>query len=518
MRLLAGILCSVSVLTCLSACGNQQGGGAADSTNVSGGQDGEGGEGGDNDSGSAGIDYGNLTEVKTGTVSPSMFYQNMLAGKGEYSTADPMILKHGDTYYLYYTGGTTLTVRSSTDLKNWENKKTIFQLSQTTWGVDRCWAPEVHEYNGKFYLFFCGRDANQIFHGGIAVCDTPDGTFEPISDEPILNFPYSVIDLSFFVDDDGRTYIYYSKDCSTNKINGKGVSQSYGVEVSNDLKTLLCEPVLISTPTEAWETKSGSTIWNEGPVVFKQNGTYYLLYSANYYQSADYAVGYCTSDSPLKLFDKPKSGRILQGNGSTITGAGHCNILRVEDEIYLTYHTHTTPPNTDNGRSLCIDKLVVNPDGTLYANGPTNTKQPLPDGINGYYKYHGDIEITGNLSSNQDLGILYDEMIPKGLANHIVIQDGEVIKFTFPEAQEFDLMWIYQTTLESNGVASVDVVINGQYVYKDFKFASSGVPAIINFSKLPKGTKIETVEFSFKKAEGSDGSAIGEITFVYREQ
>ena len=30
--------------------------------------------------------------------------------------------------------------------------------------------------------------------------------------------------------------------------------------------------------------------------------------------------------------------------------------------------------------------------------------------------------------------------------------------------------------------------------------------------------KIETVEFSFKKAEGSDGSAIGEITFVYREQ
>ena len=506
---MAGLLCLFTVASCFSSCanGNTDTNAQSGDTNAVAGTNDPSAE---NDA---------LTEVKTAMVSPSMFYQNPVAGKlgasgkAEYSTADPMILKHGDTYYLYYTGGTTLSVRTSTNLTAWGDAKTIFKLSQTSWGVEKCWAPEVHEYNGKFYLYFCGRDSNQIFHGSVAVCDTPDGTFEPIGDKPLLNFPFSVIDLSLLADDDGRTYIYYSKDCSTNKVNGRGVSESYGVEVTNDFTALIGEPVLVSTPTEPWEMKSGTTIWNEGPVVFKQNGKYYLLYSANYYQDKNYAVGYCTSDTPLALFDKPKNGRILQGNGDTITGSGHCNILRMEDEIYLTYHSHTVPPNTDKGRSLYIDKLVVNPDGTLYANGPTNTKQPLPDGINGYYKYHGDIEITGNLSSNQDLGILYDEMIPKGLANHIVIQDGEVIKFTFPEAQKLDLMWIYQTTIEENKVASVDITINGEFIYRGVKFASSGAPLIINFDKLPEGTMIKAIDFKFTQAEGSKGSAIGEITF-----
>ena len=317
-RILAGLLCSFSVMSCLSGCGGDAKTTESDkeaqvNQNVFENTD-------------------ELTEVKSGVVAPGVFYQNPL----EDNAADPQIIKHGDTYYLYVTGGKSLSVRTSKNLISWSEKKTIFQLSQTSWGVDRCWAPEVHEYNGKFYLFFCGRDSKEIFHGSVAVCDTPDGTFKPIGDKPLLNFSYSVIDLSFLADDDGRTYIYYSKDCSTNKINGKGVSQSFGVEVKNDFTALIGEPVLISEPTESWEKKSGNTIWNEGPVVFKENGKYYLLYSANYYQSKDYSVGYCMSDSPLALFDKPKNGCILKGNGETITGSGHCNILRIEDEIYLT--------------------------------------------------------------------------------------------------------------------------------------------------------------------------------------
>lgn len=496
-RIFAGLLCSFAVMSSLSGCG-----GEAQTTDTTADTAAEQ---------NAFENTDGLTEVKGGPVSPGVFYQNPLEG----SAADPMIVKHEDTYYLYSTGGTQLSVRSSKNLLTWGDKKTIFKLSQTSWGKEKCWAPEVFEYKGKFYLFFCGTDKNTgIFHGSVAVCDTPDGTFKPIGDAPLLNFSYSVIDLSFFEDDDGRTYIYYSKDCSTNKINGKKVSQTYAVEVSNDFTKMLCEPVLISTPSESWELKSGNIIWNEGPIVFKENGTYYLLYSANYYQSADYAVGYCTSDSPLKFFDKPKNGSIIKGNGTTITGPGHCNILRMGDEIYLTYHAHTVPPNTDGGRSLYIDKLVVKEDGTLYANGPTNTRQPLPDGVNGYYKYHGDIEITGNVTGEIDLGILRDEMIPKGFTNHIILQDEDTVTFKFPEATKLDLMWIYGTTITANKVASVDVIINGQYLYDDVKFAENGnTPLIISFSRLPEGTLIETIDFKFTKAEGSEGSAIGEVIF-----
>ena len=493
-------LCLVSVLSCFVGCGN-----TADTSGA--------GSDTQSDAGNTTTTPDGVVEVKSGIVTPGAYYINPL----EASAADPQIIKHGDTYYLYSTGGTTLSVRSSTNLSTWEDKKTIFRLSDTTWGVDRCWAPEVHEYKGKFYLFFCGRDSKQIFHGSVAVSDTPDGEFVPITSEPLLNFSYSVIDLSFFEDDDGRTYIFYSKDCSTNKINGKGVSQSYGVEVSNDFTTLIGDPVLISTPTEAWEKVSGSTTWNEGPVVFKENGKYYLLYSANYYESKDYSVGYCVSDTPLAFYEKPKNGCILKGNGETITGSGHCNILRIEDEIYLTYHSHTKPPNNDNGRSLYIDKLIVADDGTLYANGPTNTRQPMPNGVNGYYKYAGDIEISGNLTTAQDLNILIDDKLPKGFANHVTFADNDSVTFKFPEAQDVSLVWVYPTTVTSYKTASVSILVNGKYLYKGVKFLSAGGAAVVSLDKLPEGTNVSDITLSFTKADGSECAAIGEVVFTLKK-
>ena len=463
------------------------------------------------------IDPNSMTVVKNGRVVPTAYYQNPLEG----SAADPMILKSGDTYYLYSTGGEKLSVRSSTDLVNWGNKKTIFNLTtNTTWGVEKCWAPEVYEYKGKFYLFFCGTGKDKIFHGSVAVCDTPDGTFKPITEKPLLNFNYSVIDLSFFLDDDGRTYIFYSKDCSTNKVNGKGTSQTWAVEVSNDFTQLLCDPVFISTPQESWELESGGTVWNEGPVVFKENGKYYLLYSANYYQSANYCVGYAVSDTVLSFYEKPsgKSGRLLYGNGETITGCGHCNIMRSEGEIYVVYHSHTVPPNTDKGRSLYIDKLVIKEDGSLYVDGPTNTKQPVPNGVNGYYKYDGEVTITGNLTKEQDLSILRDEILPKGAAGFITLEDSDTITLTFSEGQSFDNMWVYSTTLEKTyEIASMDIMVNGQYLYDDIKFTGAGSAPIINFANLPKGTLITEITFQFTKADGAKASGIGEIVFTTKK-
>ena len=104
-------------------------------------------------------------------------------------------------------------------------------------------------------------------------------------------------------------------------------------------------------------------------------------------------------------------------------------------------------------------------------------------------------------------------MIPKGYTNHIVLQDEDSVTFKFPEATKLDLMWIYGTTITTNKVASVDVVINGQYIYNDVKFSDNGSPLILNFAKLPEGTLIERIDFKFTKAEGSEGSAIGEVIF-----
>ena len=495
MRILACLLCLCSITSCFVGCGGDAAATDTGSDAVT--------DGGDN------VDPSGLVEVKSGLITPGAYYMNPLKD----SAADPMIVEYEGKFYLYSTGGTKLSVRTSDNLLTWSDPKTIFELSQTNWGVNKCWAPEVFKYNGKFYLFFGGADSKGILRGSVAVCDTPDGTFTPIGTEPLLNFSYSVIDQNLFVDDDGRTYIFYSKDCSTNKINGNGVSQIYGVEVSNDFTRLIGDPVLIATPEYSWEMQSGSTTWNEGPVVFKENGKYYLLYSANLYSKAKYCVGYAVSDTVLAKYKKPANGCILKGNDDTITGTGHCNILRFEDEIYLVYHAHTVPPNTDKGRSLYIDKLIISDDGTLYVNGPTNTRQPLPDGINGYYKYHGEIEVTGNLTKGQDLKILVDEKIPKAFSNIVTFADTDTVTLTFPEEQEFDLMWVYSSSVASYKIESMDVIVNGKYIYNDVKFGDAGSAPIVNLAKLPEGTKVKQITFQFTKAEGSECSAIGEIVF-----
>lgn len=48
--------------------------------------------------------------------------------------------------------------------------------------------------------------------------------------------------------------------------------------------------------TDSWEKKQAKVA--EGPSVLKRGDTYYLIYSANHYESKDYAVGYATSTSP----------------------------------------------------------------------------------------------------------------------------------------------------------------------------------------------------------------------------
>ena len=454
-----------------------------------------------------------LTEVKNSMLRPGMFYQNPLTD----SAADPMIIEHDGTYYLYSTGNKTLSVRTSKNLLSWTSQsEPIFSVTDTTWAVKYLWAPEVHEYNGKFYLFYCAKDKDDIFHVDIAVCDTPNGKFKPLQDKPLLAPDYSVIDVSFFEDDDGRTYLFYSKDCSTNKIDGKRVSQSYGIEVSNDLMTLIGEPVLCATPTYKWELKSGNTLWNEGPVVFKRDGRYYLLYSANYYQSEHYSVGYAVSDTVLGLYEKPEDSRILYGNGETITGSGHCTLLYIGDEIYLTYHSHTVPPNTDGGRSLYIDQLMFEEDGTPYVNGPTNTKMPLPDGINGTQKYDGEFELSAEMEKEQELSVLCDGNISHSLIGVVEFKDGDTLTVSFDTPQRIDTMWVYSSYSSFTEPNTMDVTINGTYRIEDVKFSSlKGSPAVAVFSKLPEGTLISKLEISFTAAEESmEGTGITEIQFV----
>ncbi len=298
-------------------------------------------------------------------------------------TADPVILYYEGRYYLYGTNNRSgFAVFSSEDLSEWKLEGMAFESYEGFYGVDCFWAPEVYYHDGKFVMVFSCRDANKRHSITIATSDSPVGPFKDVCNgKPLYAPDYSVIDGNILFDDDGKVYMYYSKDCSTNIVNGIHESHLYVVELSPELDRVISEPTYCTSPDCEWEKLSGNEWrWNEGPCCFKRNGIYYLMYTANYYASIHYAVGYATSNSPKGPFVKAAHNPILKSDGDTTMGTGHNNYFFSPDgsEMFTVYHSLRNRKNNDDGRVPNIDKMIFDEDGKLTINGPTVTEQPMP--------------------------------------------------------------------------------------------------------------------------------------------
>ena len=307
------------------------------------------------------------------------------------STADPHVFQDTDgTYYMYVTGN-GYPCFSSRDLVNWTYEKKVFTGSNRKWAVQGFWAPEVIKIGEKYYLHYTAGREDNIKHIGVAVANHPTGPFVDVNDYPFIdNGAKGTIDSHVFIDDDGKTYMYYSNAMSTNPVpewGGKKRSEIWVVEIQPDFSGFLSEPVMLIYPQQNWEYKTSSNqYWNEGAVVLKNNGMYYLIFSANCYCAANYAVGYATSTSPMGPFTKSPGNPILSNSGVShaVSGPGHNSVVRGPDgeSWYFVYHSHVHVGNlnSDNSgiRQVNIDRMFFNHDGTMSVSGPSITPQPYP--------------------------------------------------------------------------------------------------------------------------------------------
>ena len=163
---------------------------------------------------------------------------------------DPYILAKDGKYYLYKAMNLEqperVVVHISDDLENWSDEKTVYTFPEDTWKQAEIWAPEVHEYQGKFYIFLSVKGKNGLRGTEISVSDTPDGIFTPIANRPATPLDKSCIDGTLFVDN-GTPYIVFSRDWPDHYVAEKGayVGQIWGQELNKDLTTPVGEPFLM---------------------------------------------------------------------------------------------------------------------------------------------------------------------------------------------------------------------------------------------------------------------------------
>lgn len=269
--------------------------------------------------------------------------------------ADPYILCYGGCYYAYGTNERGFAVYVSRDFMHWRRNPVLALSPENSWGNQGYWAPEVYYIQSlkKFYMFYTVNE--QVC---VATSDSPEGPFVQDMKKPLWGVEKN-IDPSLFIDSDGKAYLYFVRFTGGNVI--------WCAELNADLKSLK-EKTLTKCveATEEWEQRRA--IVAEGPSLLKRGSTYYLLYSANHFESQDYAVGYAVSDSPYGPWQKYSGNPILRrgmrGTGKLV-GIGHGAPFQCMDGKYrYVFHAHDNKKNVQP-RSSYIKELVWSDNGIL---------------------------------------------------------------------------------------------------------------------------------------------------------
>lgn len=250
-------------------------------------------------------------------------------------------------------------VFSTDDMINWIDHGEILRASQVPWGqplkndAKFMWAPDCAYKDGKYYFYFPHPSQDpwgRNWKIGVAVSDKPASDFK-VLDHPLLELPENgEIDPCVFMDDDGQAYFYYG-----------GGGKCFGARLKDNMYEIDGELI----PME------GLVDFHEATWVHKRNGVYYLSYSDNHDEkndkegvAGDNRMRYAMSKSPLGPWEY--KGIYMDPTNSY---TNHGSIVEFKGQWYAFYHNSEL--SRKNGefndwlRSICVDKLFYNEDGTI---------------------------------------------------------------------------------------------------------------------------------------------------------
>lgn len=274
------------------------------------------------------------------------------------ATADPAIVRFKGDYYLFSTN--QWGYWWSEDMLHWHFVPRKF-LKPDAKVYDELCSPAIWVMGDSLYVY------GSTYTKDFAIWKSSN----PKTDDwtmAIESFPLGAWDPDFFVEDDGRLYLYHG---SSNEF------PTYGQEI--DPKTLLpigphVELLRLDPDIHGWERFGEHhddvflKPFIEGSWMTKHAGKYYLQYGAPGTEFSGYGDGVYVGDHPLGPFKYQAHNPLSYKTGGFARGAGHGATFRDQFDNY--WHTSTIGIAVKNNfeRRIGIWPAGFDADGTMYCN------------------------------------------------------------------------------------------------------------------------------------------------------
>jgi arabinoxylan arabinofuranohydrolase len=277
-------------------------------------------------------------------------------------TADPAPLVVGVTLYVY-TGHdeakgnqqynmTDWQCFSTKDMKTWTYHGVL--LSAVTrndfkWAKGDAWAAQVIEKNGKFYWYVTAQSISPNCKAiGVAVADSPTGPFKDAIGKPLVvdsmtpGGGWNDIDPTVWTEADGTTWLFWGNgSCFYAKL----------------------KPDMISFDGAIQQITPRLQGYVEGPWVYKRADKYYLVYASM--KAGNETISYAMADNITGPWTF--KGEIVDHAQNSFTT--HPGVVEFKGQWYMFYHNGAVKKPIDGGgsfrRSVCVDYMYYNPDGTI---------------------------------------------------------------------------------------------------------------------------------------------------------
>lgn len=276
----------------------------------------------------------------------------------EIQLRDPFVLPRPETGEYWLFGSTDKDIWKgratgfdcyrSTDLAHWEGPVPAFRPPADFWSHTNYWAPEVHQYGDRFYMFATFGSQERTRGTQILVADRPEGPYAPHSEGPVTPRDWECLDGTLHVDAQGDPWMVFCHEWV--QISDGTVC---AVPLTRDLRAAAGDPVeLFAASSAPWvdpvhSGRHGTGYVTDGPFLHRTvEGGLLMLWAS--FRNGRYAQGVARSASgtisgPWEQQPEP----LYEADG------GHGMIFRALDgTLRLTLHT---PNDTPNERAVFIE-------------------------------------------------------------------------------------------------------------------------------------------------------------------